>query len=90
MCDSWWGKALMGVACAGVVLFFYAAALKDIRLGKNAGKAPVDQKTIVIDGTGKVTAVPDIGTVDVGFMTEGKDVQTIQKTNVNKMNALID
>jgi len=90
MCESWWGKSLMGVACVGVVLFFYAAAFKDIRLGKNAGKAPTDVKTIIIDGTGKVTAIPDIGTVDVGFMTEGKNVQAIQKENVTKMNKLIE
>ncbi|MEK7211689.1 MAG: SIMPL domain-containing protein [Patescibacteria group bacterium] len=80
----------MGIVCVGVILFFYAAAFKDIRLGKNAGKAPTEVKTITIDGAGKITAVPDIGTVDVGFMTEGKNVQAIQKENVAKMNKLID
>lgn len=73
-----------------VLLFFFAAsACKDIKLAKSAGKAPVEQKTITIDGTGKVTAAPDIGTVDVGFITEGKNVQTIQQENVIKMNKLV-
>lgn len=90
MCDSWWGKVFMGIACVGIILFFYAAAFKDIRLGKNAGKAPLDTKTISIDGTGKITAVPDIAKVDVGFITEGKNVQAIQKENIDKMNKLID
>ena len=80
----------MGVLGVGVVLFFYAIAFKNIREAKHIGKAPSEVKTIVIDGAGKVTAVPDIGTVDVGFMTEGRDVQSIQKQNVSKMNALID
>jgi hypothetical protein len=52
------------------------------------GKAEV-RDTISIEGEGKVIGVPDVATVDVGIMTENKEVVKAQAENTNKMNALI-
>jgi uncharacterized protein YggE len=80
----------MAVFAVVLIAFFAAAAYKDFKLAKYAGQAPLDVKTITIDGIGKITAVPDIAEVNVGFITEGKNVQVIQKENVTKMNKLVD
>ncbi|MFA6100104.1 MAG: SIMPL domain-containing protein [Patescibacteria group bacterium] len=51
------------------------------------GKAGRD--TITLDGQGKVTAKPDVATVDLGVVTEGATVKDIQQKNTDKMNAII-
>lgn len=45
--------------------------------------------TITLDGQGKVTAKPDVATVQLGVITEGTSVKDIQQKNTDKMNAII-
>jgi uncharacterized protein YggE len=47
------------------------------------------RNVITIEGEGKVTATPDIATVDIGMFTEGKEITKIQIENSQKMNDLI-
>ncbi|TAL18964.1 DUF541 domain-containing protein [Patescibacteria group bacterium] len=54
------------------------------------GKAPEEKRTIMIDGTGKVSATPTIARIQVGVLTEGEtDIAAAQKQNTEKMNALV-
>ncbi|MBI5071620.1 SIMPL domain-containing protein [Candidatus Falkowbacteria bacterium] len=53
------------------------------------GKPTAERDTIAISGEGKVTAIPDIATIDVGLMTEKSDVKSAQLENTTKMNRLI-
>lgn len=52
------------------------------------GRAPITRDTITIDGMGKVNAEPTLAQVDVGLMSEGRDVPTAQTENTRKMNAI--
>ncbi|NQU77110.1 SIMPL domain-containing protein [Candidatus Falkowbacteria bacterium] len=45
---------------------------------------------ITISAEGKVTAIPDIATFNIGIITENKDVAIAQKENTEKMNAIIE
>jgi len=53
------------------------------------GKADI-RDTITVEGQGKVTGVPDIATIEVGVLTEDKEVGKAQNANTEKMNKLID
>lgn len=53
------------------------------------GKAKTERDTIAIAGEGKVVAIPDIATIQLGLMTEKKTVAAAQKENTDKMNQLV-
>jgi hypothetical protein len=54
------------------------------------GKAPEEPRTVVIEGTGKVSVAPTIARVSAGVLTEGgTDIATSQRENTDRMNALI-
>lgn len=53
------------------------------------GRPSAERDTIAIFGEGKITAIPDIATVDVGLTTEKPDVKTAQAENTKKMNSMI-
>lgn len=53
------------------------------------GKADV-RDSMSVDGEGKVIGVPDVAVVDLGVMTEGKEVLTAQTDNAKKMNNMIN
>lgn len=53
------------------------------------GKADV-RDSMSVDGEGKVIGVPDVAVVDLGVMTEGKEVLSAQTDNAKKMNNMIN
>ncbi len=53
------------------------------------GKAPQFQSQIVIEGTGKITAKPDVALISIGVITDKSTVAVAQKENTDKMNAII-
>jgi len=53
------------------------------------GKADV-RDSMSVDGEGKVIGVPDVAVVDLGVMTEGKEVLSAQTDNAKKMNTMIN
>lgn len=53
------------------------------------GKSPDYKNIISVEGTGKVTAKPDVAMVSLGIVTDGGSVSQIQKQNTDKMNSII-
>ena len=79
------------LAIIGVYLIVLSGSMirKNIKEGNRVGLDPVAAPTITVDGRGKVTASPNIASVQVGLLSEGTDVATIQEENSAKMNALL-
>ena len=64
--------------------------------GRNAWReykfigVPIERNTITVTGEGKVVAVPDIATVDLGASVERTTVAAAQQENTRIMNALVE
>ena len=71
-----------------VSVWFLGQIRNDAKEYRYIGKPTDILDTISIAGEGKVTAIPDIATIDVGVMTEAKEVSVAQKQNTEKMNAI--
>lgn len=71
-----------------VVMIFWARNLykQNYYIGKN----PQIDRTITITGEGKVTAIPDIATLNLGMENTSMDIQEAQKKNTGTMNSLIN
>ncbi len=54
------------------------------------GISPKESHSISITGEGKVTSVPDVAKIQLGYSVEKKTVADAQKENTAKMNAVID
>ena len=54
------------------------------------GVSPKQAHSISIVGQGKVTAVPDVAKIQLGYSVEKRTVAEAQKDNSNKMNGMID
>ncbi|MFH0955915.1 MAG: SIMPL domain-containing protein [Candidatus Falkowbacteria bacterium] len=54
------------------------------------GISPKESHSISITGEGKVTGVPDVAKIQLGYSVEKKTVAEAQKENTAKMNAVID
>ena len=54
------------------------------------GISPKESHSITITGEGKVTGVPDVAKIQLGFSVEKKTVADAQKENTTKINAMID
>ncbi|MBI4779312.1 SIMPL domain-containing protein [Candidatus Falkowbacteria bacterium] len=54
------------------------------------GISPKESHSISITGEGKVTGVPDVAKIQLGYSVEKKTVAEAQKENTAKMNAMID
>lgn len=79
------------LAILGVYLIVLSGSMirKNIKEGNRVGLDPIAAPTITVDGQGKVTAAPNIASVQVGLLSEGSDVATTQEENSAKMNALL-
>lgn len=73
----------------GVLVVLGTVVAKNLKSYQYIGKPTAERDTITISGHGKVTAIPDIATIEVGLMTERSDVASAQKENTEKMNRLI-
>lgn len=79
--------AFIGLASAA--LMFYLGVLSRNALQEYHYIGRPGRDTIVVDGEGKVTARPDVATIMLGVVTEGRTVEQIQTSNTQKMNAII-
>lgn len=82
-------KVLMGILLVYLIVFVGTLARNNMKKFQYIGTADRIPYTISITGEGKETGAPNIAVTDIGFVTEGKDVATIQKQNTEKMNTLI-
>jgi len=73
----------------GVLAVLGTVVAKNLKSYQYIGKPTAERDTIAISGEGKVTGIPDIAAIEVGLVTEKKDVASAQKENTLKMNRLI-
>jgi hypothetical protein len=73
--------------CLSLFLVFESrnAVKKYNYIGKNLETPDI----ISINGSGKVTAIPNVGSVEIGVRSESKVVATAQKENTTKMNEIL-
>ena len=75
----------------GVFLIILLATMiaNNLKAFRKIGLADRQQNTITIEGSGKITATPNIAVTDIGLVTEKADVAEAQAENSKKMNDLI-
>lgn len=89
-----WGEntpmalALLILLAFGSV-FLLAKTDLAIREAHQVGKPVPYEHTITVEGTGKISATPDIATISFGVLTRGSDVASAQGKNSTSMNALL-
>ena len=79
---------LLAVLLIVGIIWIAGQIRNDFKEHRYIGRPTDIRDTITIEGEGKVTAIPDIATVEAGIMTEKSDVLAAQKENTDKMNAL--
>ena len=80
--------ALVALFLLSLTAFFMLKARNEARHYKFIG-VPLERNTITVSGEGKVTAIPDIATLDLGTSIEKGTVAEAQKENTRIMNDLI-
>jgi uncharacterized protein YggE len=80
---------ILVLVMVGLFAVFGTIVANNLKGYQYIGKPSAERDTIAISGEGKVTAIPDIATIDVGLMTEKSDVKNAQLENTTKMNRLI-
>lgn len=82
-------KTLYGILLVYLIIYVGSLTRNNIKKFYYVGKMDRPQNTISVSGEGKVTAEPNIASVEVGLVTDKKDVAAAQKENTEKMNVLI-
>jgi hypothetical protein len=79
--------ALLALLLLSLTAYFGFKARNETRQYEFIG-VPIERNTISVSGEGKVTAIPDIATIDLGTTTERQSVAAAQKENTRIMNEL--
>lgn len=79
---------LIGILVAYSIVFLGTLIRNNIKKFDAIGIADKNERTIVVEGQGKVTATPDIAMVSLGMLSEGKTVAETQQKNTEVMNKL--
>ncbi|MFH1620999.1 MAG: SIMPL domain-containing protein [Patescibacteria group bacterium] len=82
-------QILFGLFLAALIVFVGSLTRNSFEDFKQIGKVAHDRDTIVIQGEGKATSKPDLALIDLGVTTDGITVKEAQKSNTQKMNAII-
>ncbi len=92
MWGGWHGRGKLLCVCLVLLMLAVWLGFK----ARNAAReynyigVPIERNTIVVSGEGKVVAVPDVASVDLGMTVEKPTVADAQQENTKAMNALID
>jgi len=91
---TWQENKIFTILVALVLLVIIGSGGVIIRNGikqyNYIGRKVEERDTITISGEGKIKAIPDIATIQLGLSTEKKTVAAAQKENTDKMNQLIE
>ncbi|MFH1036531.1 MAG: SIMPL domain-containing protein [Patescibacteria group bacterium] len=83
-------KNYLGVALVIAIFLFAVGYLSYVNVYSKSIQ-PSSYRSFSVTGEGKITAIPDIAQFTFSVITEGgKDIATLQKTNTDKTNAVID
>ena len=80
---------LVGILLAYCVVLVGTMIRNNMQRFYTIGYADRQERTITVDGEGKVTAVPDIAMTSIGMTAQGKSVEEAQEKNTEVMNKLI-
>ncbi|MEK7652997.1 MAG: SIMPL domain-containing protein [Patescibacteria group bacterium] len=83
-----WGLVLMTIVAVLLSVYLISLTRNSWRVYDYIGKSPDIKDRVTVDGTGKVTAKPDIAQISIGVLTEKGTVKEAQKENTDKMNAI--
>lgn len=75
---------------AFLIAFLMAKTSQTIAQTARISKPTPIEHQVTIDGTGKVTGVPDIASISMGIESKGDAVAAAQQANTDGMNALIN
>jgi len=84
-----WGLALATIVVVFLVVFLAILSWNEIKKHDYIGRESQQIYTIAITGEGKVTAIPDVATINLGIITESSSIVNAQKENSEKMNTII-
>ncbi|MEK7644548.1 MAG: SIMPL domain-containing protein [Patescibacteria group bacterium] len=79
---------LIGILVVYAIVFLGTLIRNNLKKFDTIGVADRNERTIVVDGQGKVTVTPDIAMVNLGTISEGKTVDEAQQKNTEVMNKL--
>lgn len=82
-------QGVLGLLAIALLVFIGAKARNTMEEYNYIGKIVRDRDTITIEGTGKVSATPDVAVVNLGVTSEGRSVKDVQRQNTEKMNSII-
>ena len=83
-------KKLVIALLSILVLLFAIMTVSYIKGYGSIGQSVYPSRTISVNGTGEVVAVPDIALINMTVEAENKDVATAQSESAEKINAIID
>lgn len=81
---------LAGIVLLMVSVYLSVSTYNKIKESRYIGRPSAQRDTITIDGVGRVTAVPDIGSITVSLVSENKDAAKAMDANNKQFNLLID
>lgn len=86
-------KSMLSGAWTGVaiilIVFLGVQAWKTTLEAREVGREPAGRDTITVVGEGKISAEPTLALVNLGLLSEGRDVPSTQEDNAKKVNAII-
>lgn len=80
---------LVAIFLVYVIVLLGTIIRNNVEAHKHIGYADTPIKTIAVEGTGTVTAIPDIATISLGMVAEAGTVLEAQTKNSSVMNALL-
>ncbi len=80
----------VGILLVYVIIFVGTLIRNNLQKYNFIGRADRAERTITIQGTGKVTAKPDIAVTSMGMISSAKTVSEAQQKNTTIMNKLIE
>lgn len=83
------GYVLFIILLVYVIFWMGTLIRNNLQKYNRIGRVDLAAPTVTVEGLGTVRAAPNIASVQVGLVSEGKDVATVQTENTTKMNALL-
>ena len=80
----------VGILLVYLIIFVGTLIRNNLQKYNYIGRADRAERTITIQGTGKVTAKPDIAVTSMGMISSAKTVSEAQQKNTTIMNKLIE
>lgn len=94
--NSFWPRWRENPVVAGLLVLLLVALIGYVGLKarntmveyKTIGTPAAQNHTFTIDGDGRVSGKPTLGQIDLGLLSEGTEVATVQTDNTQKVNAI--